>query len=1028
MAVIPLSDTVSAARVQGDRLSYKSLDVLSAPGQALEGLGQAISTAARAQEAKQKEMDGYNANVALERWSTEQTIQYQNDLANTKPDGSDFVQTRERNLLDSYDKLRKTIKDPEIQRRADMVFEKFRGNQIVQGFGDVDTKRTIYVKDTTQEAMRSVIDSGSIKTADDFNGWYKNNVLPRIDQYVTDPKQKDALKELFGKSLANEFLYANPTFAAPKKTIQVGKYGTQYSADLRSAIVDGAKELGVDPVDLATIMSYETGGTFDDWKAGPTTKWGQHRGLIQWGEPQRAKYRVYQGMPVRDQVMAAVQYLKDAGVKPGMNRVNLYAAINAGDPSKINASDAQNGGAPGTVLDKVNYQMSGHEKKAVALLGGGYAPSRVQYAYNAPTKPTGGMWDYIDTNDWQKATAFAERQMQSEMAVAKAELNATLDDYYSSLRTSGTSDLQEPTIDVFEKAYGDNADRAYEEHVRNKQLALDENTLADKSTGQILTLIETRKEEMRSGTGAATDEKRLAELQREANAILNPREASIKAQEAEQRKLFNEAETKRRQDLRVRLDGFSDDVITAASEGKNYTGWTPSMKDYTDVFGEFNGPLIYARQKQLIKAASDASGFNKMSPDELKTAMNDYKSQLTTGDGAKDAAERYAAIQRAAESVMKAREDDIAGYVQTNFPEVNKFFDQYVQSKDPKDLAAGYDMMKQIQTKLGIPEDKQRLLPKSVAKNAVETFNDIERPVDERMAAVSGLVFGAGAEGYSASIKKQLVEAGMPRSATSALAAYERGDEDAARRLFDASMQKKDADKLVKLSETDRRSRDVALNDALLGASGKGHLLYNLDAPDADTLEQVKADRDLMERAIDVRLAKGESLSSATSGALSDLFGNRTRLTSETKSGSGIDVLMPDNIDAATVTRGLSVFAPQVKASIQAMVNAEIADKLKRNGGEPMTQEQSAIKLMMETQARVTLENIMSNGFFKSVDDKVGFFNPYSGTFVAGPDGKPMLFTFDEISGAAADARRNDPQGFKGFIGQIAPSLPIGNY
>jgi hypothetical protein len=26
-----------------------------------------------------------------------------------------------------------------------------------------------------------------------------------------------------------------------------------------------------DPLDIATVISYETGGTFDPWKAGPTT-------------------------------------------------------------------------------------------------------------------------------------------------------------------------------------------------------------------------------------------------------------------------------------------------------------------------------------------------------------------------------------------------------------------------------------------------------------------------------------------------------------------------------------------------------------------------------------------------------------------------------------------------------------------------------------------------------------------------------------------------------------------------------------
>src|SRR5690606_16799416 len=61
---------------------------------------------------------------------------------------------------------------------------------------------------------------------------------------------------------------------------------------IATGIVETANALGIDPVDLATTISYETGGTFDPTKSGPTTKWGQHRGLIQFGEPQAQQYGV----------------------------------------------------------------------------------------------------------------------------------------------------------------------------------------------------------------------------------------------------------------------------------------------------------------------------------------------------------------------------------------------------------------------------------------------------------------------------------------------------------------------------------------------------------------------------------------------------------------------------------------------------------------------------------------------------------------------------------------------------------------
>lgn len=133
-----------------------------------------------------------------------------------------------------------------------------------------------------------------------------------------------------------------------------------------------ANALGISPVDLATAISYETAGTFDPNKAGPRTQWGQHRGLIQFGEPQAQKYGVDWQNPIGSQLGpdgAVAKYLRDTGVQPGMGMLDIYSAINAGGVGRYGASDANNGGAPGNVRDKVENQMADHRQKAMALLG-----------------------------------------------------------------------------------------------------------------------------------------------------------------------------------------------------------------------------------------------------------------------------------------------------------------------------------------------------------------------------------------------------------------------------------------------------------------------------------------------------------------------------------------------------------------------------------------------------------------------------------------------------------------------------------
>lgn len=176
--------------------------------------------------------------------------------------------------------------------------------------------------------------------------------------------------------------------------------------DFTSRLVETANALGMNPVDLATIISYETAGTFDPTKAGPTTQWGQHRGLIQFGEPQAKQYGVDWNDPLGSQLGpdgAIVKYFTQNGWKPGMGMMDAYSIVNAGGPGRYNASDANNGGAPGTVADKVTNQMSGHRAKAEAMLKGSTisgpagmpVPSTSVMPMSAPAEKPKTMWDKL---------------------------------------------------------------------------------------------------------------------------------------------------------------------------------------------------------------------------------------------------------------------------------------------------------------------------------------------------------------------------------------------------------------------------------------------------------------------------------------------------------------------------------------------------------------------------------------------------------------------------------------------------------
>ncbi|WP_298981694.1 hypothetical protein [uncultured Roseibium sp.] len=127
----------------------------------------------------------------------------------------------------------------------------------------------------------------------------------------------------------------------------------QQQRELINAVRRESTRIGMDPQTMLTIMAYETGGTLDPWQRGPKTQWGVHRGLIQMGGPQRKEYGYEKDSSISDQVRASADYFLDRGWRKGMSELDAYSIVNAGAPGLHHRTDANNGGAPGTVADKV---------------------------------------------------------------------------------------------------------------------------------------------------------------------------------------------------------------------------------------------------------------------------------------------------------------------------------------------------------------------------------------------------------------------------------------------------------------------------------------------------------------------------------------------------------------------------------------------------------------------------------------------------------------------------------------------------
>lgn len=203
------------------------------------------------------------------------------------------------------------------------------------------------------------------------NGTLESPADPSRADYV-DENSKIYKAAAYASDLAMSGAITEVPPALLTDTYMMGSGGGRM-ADL---IVETALAVGADPLDLATAISYETAGTFSPTQKGPVTQYGQHEGLIQFGEPQAARYGAdfsSNEAALESQLGpdgAVAKYLRASGFEPGMGFADLYSTINAGAPGRYDRTDANNGGALGTVMDKVNSaDMAQHRAKAAALLG-----------------------------------------------------------------------------------------------------------------------------------------------------------------------------------------------------------------------------------------------------------------------------------------------------------------------------------------------------------------------------------------------------------------------------------------------------------------------------------------------------------------------------------------------------------------------------------------------------------------------------------------------------------------------------------
>lgn len=200
--------------------------------------------------------------------------------------------------------------------------------------------------------------------------------------------------------------------------------------------VDVARNFGLNPLDVAAVMSYETGGTFNPKVMGGTG--GQYMGLIQFSPDNRAKYGINENSSPEQWTKAITGYLSDRGFKPGMGLEDLYSTINAGAPGRYNASDGN-----GTVTQHVNRIIKDHLAKAAEWVGPLATSEDVAQTPGlhdgaVPEAKTGiPALDHLDAGERLQILNMARTQNSQNLAQQRAAAQQTIENEITARSTTG---------------------------------------------------------------------------------------------------------------------------------------------------------------------------------------------------------------------------------------------------------------------------------------------------------------------------------------------------------------------------------------------------------------------------------------------------------------------------------------------------------------------------------------------------------------------------------------------------------------
>ncbi len=435
------------------------------------------------------------------------------------------------------------------------------------------------------------------------------------------------------------------------------------------------------------------------------------------------------------------------------------------------------------------------------------------------------------------------------------------------------------------------------------------------------------------------------------------------------------ARNQRNAETRASIQIATDNAPTAIMNTGRYENELPTAEQFLDAYGSVEGASRYAQFQSNVEVSRQAYDFRTMPADAIQDAVRAAQ-PTASGDTAVLDQQRYETLSKAAEATITAREADPVAYTRQAFPHVDRAWQTPSEDGNHREaLAATAD----AQAQLGIKNP--RLMPTAVADNLVERFKNEEAPEAERIGAMMRVIFSTDDPDQQKAVFDQLVEAGLPEITEGAVDAAARGDEAAARRLFQAAMV--DPSKLPGKSPETPANIDAAVQASLMDVGQIGDVYYGLSDGTAENFVRAQRDQKLIGNAVQLRLRSGEGLNSAIDAVAKDLYGD-VRVSSGNWSVNA-QILIPQEADEAAILGGLERQLPNVRTALE-----------KSSFIPPDAPVHDGTRAVIEAARQNYIEEALSEGYFRNADEGFVFILPKDGEALEGADGEPLVFMIED--------------------------------